>query len=170
VERPGPAEDGTLYGLGDGPGRWTTLATARDTFDDFVLEMRAVHTDNAIAALYVRFKAMAGGVRGYRIALGGVEGKAKRPVTAGSVRREMPYEKEAPGKYDAKAPKGPLRRNELFTLRVTVTGNRVVTEINGQVAQEFEDRQGKLPPGQIALWLSGETAIQVKSVGVKEGK
>ena len=125
-------QDGTLYGVGDGQGRWTTLATVRDTFDDFVLEMRAVHSDHAIAALYVRFKAMAGGVRGYRIALGGLEGKGKKPVTAGSMRREMPYEKEAAGKYDAKAPKGPLRRNELFTLRVTVTGNRVVTEINGQ--------------------------------------
>jgi len=42
--------------------------------------------------------------------------------------------------------------------------------VNGQPAQDFEARQGALPAGRIALWLSLDSAIQVKAGGVKEGK
>jgi hypothetical protein len=166
-------EDRTLFGRGQGIPRGAVLATAENTFENFELELRVVHADVAGAAVYVRFKGSAAGVRGYRIALGGYEGgkdKGKRPVTIGSVRRETVEEKETAGKYDARAPKTGVKRNEPFTLRVTVTGNRVATSLNGQTPYEFVDREGPLPAGQIALWLSADTAIQFRSIAVKELK
>ena len=163
-------EDGVLSGRGDKLAKGTILATERDTYADFELEVRAMHADYHPAAVYVRHKVTAAGVRGYRIALGGFEGKdkGKRGVAAGSVRRETEFDKDTPGKYDLLAPKRLIQRTEWFTLRVTVRGNRVTTAVDGEPAQTFEDKQGPLPPGQIAVWLSGDTAMQFKSIAVRE--
>jgi hypothetical protein len=111
-------------------------------------------------------------VRGYRIALGGFEGKdkSKRGVAAGSIRRETEREKDGKGKYDVLAPKRLIPRNEWYTLRVTVRGSRVTTAVDDQPAQAFEDKSEPLPAGQIALWLSGDTAMQFKGIAVREGR
>jgi hypothetical protein len=39
-----------------------------------------------------------------------------------------------------------------------------------QPVQVFEDREAALPPGQIALWLSGDAAMQFKGIAVRESK
>ena len=50
--------------------------------DLFALELRANRADFAPAAVYVRHKLTASGVRGYRIALGGFEDGMSRQVNA----------------------------------------------------------------------------------------
>jgi hypothetical protein len=46
----------------------------------------------------------------------------------------------------------------------------VTTSLNGQTPYEFVDREGPLPAGQIALWASGDTVVEFRSIAVKEFK
>ncbi len=63
----------------------------------------------------------------------------------------------------------PIAFGELYTLEISVMGNRLTTSVNGKRVAEYLDEQQPFKSGGILLACRGDSTIQYKEISISEG-